>query len=153
MSGAPTFRGARVRSWWLLQAGGCCGLRPRGASIPHTGPLVALWRSSPWPPTCKPNGGYRSLANFCSTWVRITWEKHLETAERSRLFSPQMIDYALGAYFELGPYGGCCEIRSRRVSTFGSSSCSMSCISLYVSALVRCHVSAFMYQLLFDVMY
>jgi hypothetical protein len=34
---------------------------------------------------------YRSLAKYCTTWARIWWEKCLEIAERSWVFSPQMI--------------------------------------------------------------
>jgi hypothetical protein len=35
---------------------------------------------------------YRTLAKYyCTTWLRILWEENLEIAERSLVFSPQMI--------------------------------------------------------------
>jgi hypothetical protein len=39
----------------------------------------------------KLQGPYRSLAKYCAARVRIWWEKYLEIAERSWVFSPQVI--------------------------------------------------------------
>jgi hypothetical protein len=46
--------------------------------------MQMMTTSSSWP------NDYCSLAEYCTTWVRMWWEKYLEIAERCWAFPPQM---------------------------------------------------------------